>query len=961
MRGLARWSARHAAIVAVLWVLAIVGVQIAAASAGSDFRNSFALPGTGSQSAVDVLHKHFPEAAGDADTIVFRSDSGPVSDDAVRARAQSLLADVAAVPSVVAVRSPFGPQGNAQISADGTVAYATVQYATAGVEVPRADLEAIVAVVKAADHGAFHVAIGGQGVAALEHPQIGIAELIGIAFAAIVLLLVFRSRVAMFVPIVSAGAGLGVATGAVRLLSHATTISDVAPSLGLLLGLGVGIDYALFIVGRHQALLKSGRGIEESIAAALDTSGRAVVFAGATVVIALAGLFVPGIEFLYGIAIAAAISVILTVFAAITLLPAILRAIGMRVLGRRAREQLAGGIMVDDAVSGGFQRWAGLVKRRPVALVLLGLVGLAVVAIPAMDLRLGTADQGNDPAGTTTRQAYDMLADAFGPGVNGPLVVAVDMTASAPGTPIPQALAPLAQELQRDPAVASIRGPVPSSDGKAAVIRVIPKTSPQDQATSDLINKIRDDIAPPFEAKTGAKVWVGGPTATFDDFATAIQDKLPLFLTVIIGLSLILLVIAFRSLLIPLLGAVLNLVSVAAAFGVVVAVFQWGWAAGLIGLGKEGPIEPFLPVVLFAMLFGLSMDYQVFLVSRMREEWARRSDNSAAVRIGHAASGRIIVAAGTIMVFVFGSFVFGDSRTIKLLGLGMAAAILLDAFIIRMLIVPALMHVMGRANWWIPRWLDAALPRLAIEGHPFSDDDAATRAQRPRQLRLAGAPGIAHAAHRADGPETHLPAGGPETQLAADGHAAGARVVGVDGPSGHSGSAGVDTSGVGTAGVDTVAVDTATVADVVIDVHEPSDVHARTAVHEPSDGHAPCDAHEPSDHLGRTLRLMEQIDDAGRALAPLLDTVREISGLTGREAGALTRLAGGNPHGVTHRDASALAAKGLLKLAEADTGGAPANARWALTPAGEHASAHLEALRARLITAASEAGGRPGQ
>ncbi len=891
MRRLARWSAHHAAIVVVLWVLAIVGVQIAAAAAGSNFRNSFALPGTGSQSAVDVLHAHFPEAAGDADTIVFRSDEGLVTDDAVRRRADALFADVAEVPSVVAVRSPYGPQGKSQISADGTVAYATVQYATAGIEVPRADLEAIADRVAAADHGTFHVAIGGQGIAALEHPQIGVAELIGIAFAAMVLLLVFRSRVAMFLPIVSAGVGLGVATGVVRLVSHATTISDVAPSLGVLLGLGVGIDYALFIVSRHQALLRSGRDVREAIAAALDTSGRAVVFAGATVVIALAGLFVPGIEFLYGIAIAAAISVILTVLAAITLLPAILRAIGVRVLGRRDRQRLAAGAVVDDAVSGGFQRWATLVQRRPVALVLLGLVALAVVALPATDLRLGTADQGNDPAGTTTRQAYDMLAEGFGPGVNGPLVVAVDLSATSPGDP--QMVEPLARELRTDPAVASIRGPVPSSDGKAAVIRVIPKTSPQDQATSDLITQIREDIAPSFEAKTGAKVWVGGPTATFDDFATAIQGKLPLFLVVIIGLSLLLLVLAFRSLLIPLLGAALNLVSVAAAFGVVVAVFQWGWAAGAIGLGKEGPIEPFLPVVLFAMLFGLSMDYQVFLVSRMREEWTSRSDTTAAVRIGHAASGKVIVAAGSIMVFVFGSFVFGDSRTIKLLGLGMAAAILLDAFIIRMLIVPALMHVMGRANWWIPRWLDGALPNLAIEGHSAAEGDVAAYPRPPRESALVTTSTGAHAAHRAAGQEPHMAAGGQEPAP-----------------------------------------------------HPPAQQIMRIGPPAP-------DGHETGESLGRTLRLMEQIDSAGSALAPLLETVHDMTGLTARQASALLGIADGSRSTLAAGDLAALLANGLLE--QAPTGGEapPTWPQWALTATGWHTHDHLRELRARLITAAS--------
>ena len=520
----------------------------------------------------------------------------------------------------------------------------------------------------------------------------------------------------MTLPLVSAAAGLGVATGLVRLASNATTISDVAPTLGVLLGLGVGIDYALFIVNRHASGLRSGMSVQDSIVTALDTSGRAVVFAGVTVVIALLGLFLTGVEFLYGLALAASVSVVFTVLAAITLLPAALGTLGHRVLGRRARRDLEAGHASPQHTTGAFRRWAGFVQKHPILLASAGLLVLVTIAIPMGSLRLGTADQGNDPVGTTTRAAYDALAEGFGPGVNGPLVVAIDLTAVPliEGDPAP--LKPLAAELASDPNVASVVGPMPSADGTAAVLRVIPKTSPQDVATSDLIDRVRDDIAPRYQAETGNQVFVGGPTATFDDFATTIQAKIPLFVSVVIGLSVLLLILAFRSLLVPLVGAAMNLVSVAAAFGVVTAVFQWGLAGELIGLGKSGPIEPFLPVILFAMLFGLSMDYQVFLVSRMHEEWRSHGRNDWAVRVGHADTGRVIVAAASIMVFVFGAFVFGDSRTIKLLGLGMAVAVLLDAFVIRMLIVPAIMHMIGRANWWLPGWFDRILPHLSIEG-----------------------------------------------------------------------------------------------------------------------------------------------------------------------------------------------------------------------------------------------------
>ena len=731
MAPLARWSSRHPWVVALVWVAAIAVSQLSAAAVGTDFRNSFALPGTDSQAAVDLLTEQFPEASGDADTIVATATNGQITDPAVQQELTALLDEVAALDSVTAVRSPYGPMGAAQISPDGTIAYASVQYAGSARDVPADDLQAMVDLVTDASTEGLEVAVGGQGVAGLSHPTIGPAELLGVAVAGLVLLLVFRSALAALLPIVSAAAALGVATGMVRLASNVTTITDVAPTLGVLLGLGVGIDYALFIVNRHRANVRGGMDVRHSIVAAMDTSGRAVVFAGITVVIALLGLLLTGIEFLGGLAIGATVSVVLTVLSATTLVPALLGALGLRVLGRRDRTMLAAGILVPEHSTGAFRRWAGYVQRRPVVLALLAVALLATIALPVGSLRLGAADQGNDPVGTMTRQAYDALATGFGPGINGPLIVAVDLTAAPVTDGQPAVLMPLLAALQADPAVASVAGPMLNPDGTAAVLRVIPTTSPQDIATSDLIDRVRTEIAPAAEQAAPMTVHVGGPTATFDDFAVEIQDTLPLFVSVVIGLSLLLLVLAFRSLLVPLVGALMNLLSVAAAFGVVVAVFQWGWAGDLIGLGKAGPIEPFLPVILFAMLFGLSMDYQVFLVSRMHEEWKRTGDNAAAVRTGHADAGTVIVAAATIMVVVFGAFVFGDSRTIKLMGLGMASAVLLDAFIIRMLLVPAIMHRIGPANWWLPGWLDRILPVLSVEG---------THVERPGEAARDDAP-----------------------------------------------------------------------------------------------------------------------------------------------------------------------------------------------------------------------------
>ena len=723
MRRLARWSARHPLLVVLIWLLAIVGAQVSAATVGTDFRNTFALPGTDSQAAADLLEERFPEASGDADTVVISVDEGTVTDDAVREPVQALLDRVAELESVTAVASPYSPVGAMQVSADGTVAYATVQYDRPGIEVPRADLEAVVELAEEAEHDGLKIDVGGQGVAALSHPEVGIGELLGVAFAALVLLLAFRSPIAMAMPLVSAAGALGVSTAVVRLASNVTTISDVAPTLGVLLGLGVGIDYALFIVNRHRGNLRAGVPVQESIVAALATSGRAVVFAGIVVILALLGMFLTGIEFLYGLAIGASASVAFTVLASITLIPALLSLAGARVLGRRARRAVSAGEFVSDHTAGAFRRWAGLVQRRPALLVVLALGALLIVAAPAADLRLGTADQGNDPAGTTTREAYDALAEGFGPGINGPLVIAVDLSDNQVTGPDDTVLQSLTAQLTAEPGVAGVAGPIPNSDGTAAVLRVVPSTSPQDEATSDLIDRVRTEIVPAAEAASGAEIHVGGPTATFDDFADEIQAKIPLFVSVVIGLSVLLLVLAFRSVLVPLVGAAMNLVSVAAAFGVVVAVFQWGWFGDLIGLGNAGPIEPFLPVILFALLFGLSMDYQVFLVSRMHEEWQRTGNNATAVRTGHADTGKVIVVAASIMVFVFGAFVTGDSRTIKLVGLGMAAAVLLDAFVIRMLVVPAIMHRIGPANWWLPGWAARVLPRFEVEGTPGPQRD----------------------------------------------------------------------------------------------------------------------------------------------------------------------------------------------------------------------------------------------
>jgi RND superfamily putative drug exporter len=489
-----------------------------------------------------------------------------------------------------------------------------------------------------------------------------------------------------------------------------------SPELVLLIGLGVGVDYALFIVTRHRQGLIAGLDPDASIVNAVNTSGRAVLFAGIIVCIALLGMFALGVSFLYGLAVAAAIGVALTMVAALTLLPALLGFIGPKVLSRKQKRELAttGPRIVGSGTKGLWPRWAAFVSKRPVLPAAAALVLIAVIAAPFFSLRLGSTDQGNDPVGTTTRTAYDMLASGFGPGFNGPL----QLVTVHRGVSDQAALDRLASSVRAQPGVAAVAPPVtpPSKRGTSVtLIDVYPKSAPQDAATTNLIDHLRRDTIPAAVAGSGLTVYVGGSTAIFVDFAHVLGQKLPLFIGLVVLLSFILLAVVFRSFVIPLTAAVMNLLSIAAAFGILVAVFQHGTLGSLFGVNRPGPVEAFLPVMMFAILFGLSMDYEVFLVSRIHEEWLRSGDNRTAVRKGLAATGKTITAAALIMILVFGSFILGGERVIKEFGLGLAAGILVDAVIIRMAVVPAAMFLLGRSNWWFPTRLDHALPRLGVD------------------------------------------------------------------------------------------------------------------------------------------------------------------------------------------------------------------------------------------------------
>ncbi|MFF0014952.1 MMPL family transporter [Streptomyces sp. NPDC005374] len=704
MSPLARWCHRHRLAVVLVWVGLLIGLGAGAGAAGSAFGNSPTSQNTDSAKATALLQHASNSAAGKSGRVVWQLKDGKVTEPAAEQAMTGALGRIAHAPGVASVTSPYAPSGKAQVSKDGKTAYATVAFDP---DVADSQIDHVKELATALETRSLHIALNGQAFTVNAAPN-PVADAMGILLAFVVLLFVFRAVWVAVLPILTAIAGVGTSAVAVILLSHVITLSDTTLTLGSLIGLGVGIDYALFIVNRHRANLKAGLGTAESIAKALNTSGRAVVFAGLTVVIALLGMLTLNVGIINGMAIGAAVTVLLTVLAAITLLPALLAMIGPRVLSRRERSAPGGG----TTGTGLWGRWATRIQAHPKALGLVALAVLAALALPTLSLRLGAADDGNLPTTSTNRQAYDMIADGFGPGFNGPLVLAVQVSTAADEV----AEAKLVTALQEVDGVASA-GAAPMKEGQTVgVISVVPTTSPQSAATSELIDHLRDDVIPKAAQGTSMTVYVGGITASNDDFASVLLGKLPMFVLVIAALGFLLLTVAFRSLLIPAVGAVLNILSIGVAFGAIVVVFQYGYGASLLGLGAAGPIESFVPILVVGIMFGLSMDYQVFLVSRMREEWAHTGDSHRAVRVGQAETGKVIVVAATIMFCVFGSFVFGGMRVISEFGVSLAVAVAVDALLIRMVLVPALMHVCGRANWWLPRRLDKALPRVSVEG-----------------------------------------------------------------------------------------------------------------------------------------------------------------------------------------------------------------------------------------------------
>jgi RND superfamily putative drug exporter len=646
----------------------------------------------------------------------------------VQSAVTAALGKVAKVPGIENVASPYAKNGAAQISRSGTIAFAHVSWDKPPAQVTTADARNLIRAAESADGPDVRISLGGQSIETSERPNIGISVVVAVAAALIILLIVFGGAVlSSLLPLLTAGAALVIATSVIGLLSHAFDVASVSSELAVLIGLGVGVDYGLFIISRHRSAVKAGVSYEDAAALAVRTSGRTVLLAGLTVCIALLGQFALGVSFLYGPSLGAAIAVALTMAASLTFLPAMLGFLGPRVLSRRERSALAAGCLASTDSSGFWLRWARVVEARKALVALGALAAVVVIALPIFGLRLGTSDASTDPAGSTTHQAYTALAQGFGPGFNGPLELAAQAGSPADAAAFSHLLATAAHT----PGVVSVTPAATSPNGKVILATVYPATSPQASQTVGLVDNLRGNLIPHAEHGTSLAVHVGGVTATNIDFSHVLTDKLPVFIAVVVVLAFLLLMTVFRSLLIPLVAAVMNLLAVGAALGALNAVFNLGWGSSILRLSGTGPIDAFIPVLLFSVLFGLSMDYEVYLVSRMQEEWhhlhhtqttdlaalAGRATrrNHQAVTTGQANSGQIIAAAAGIMILVFGSFLIGGNRVLQEFGFGLAFAVLADALLIRSLLVPALMHLIGPANWALPSWLDRILPRLTIE------------------------------------------------------------------------------------------------------------------------------------------------------------------------------------------------------------------------------------------------------
>ncbi|HUQ63542.1 MAG TPA: MMPL family transporter [Acidimicrobiales bacterium] len=770
---LGAWCHDRRRLVLGIWLaLLVIGGGLSNA-VGSAFRDEFNLPDVESKSGFDILDENFGgQGTGQRGTIVFRAEQG-VQDPAVRQAMQGLFDKVVTIEGVDRVESPYGPEAAQQIASRGPDAG---KIAFANVEMPEdMDFARGFEIRKEIAAGApridgLRVEYGGAIFAEFEEPS---SEILGVAFAVVILIVAFGSVLAMGLPVGVALFGIGIGTTIITLLSNVLSLPDITTFLGIMIGLGVGIDYALLISTRYREQLRAGHTIRDSVAIAIDTAGRSVTFAGVTVVISLLGMLVMGVAFIQGVAIGAASVVAVTVAASITLLPALLGFAGERIELTRWRGLIAAGLVAVALVGVGLKvtplvigvplavivliagffvgplkqevrrkppkpleqtpayRWSHLIQRRPWPAAITGALILVLLAVPVFRLRLGFSDESNYADDTTTKQAYELLVTGFGPGFNGPLILAAGLPSGAD----PARLRAVTDAVRADSGVAFVSDAQLNDPSRPTAVlwNLVPATGPQDQETTALLKRLRGEVLPRAEATAGVDVVVTGTVAVNNDFSNFLEARLPFFFLAVLALSFFLLMVVFRSLLVPLKAVIMNLLSVSAAYGIVVALFQWGWLSDLTGV-QPAPIEPWAPMMLFAIVFGLSMDYEVFLLSRVREEWRRTGDSRTSVADGLAATAKVITAAAAIMVFVFGSFILEQDRVVKLMGVGLATAILLDATIVRMLLVPATMELLGDRNWWLPRWLDRVLPNVEVEGHAVPSGGEESREDEPQPV-----------------------------------------------------------------------------------------------------------------------------------------------------------------------------------------------------------------------------------
>ncbi|MFF5968054.1 MMPL family transporter [Streptomyces collinus] len=712
---LGRLSYRRRHFVALIWVALLTLAGVGAASAPAAGNSSFSIPGTEAQKAFDLLEQRFPGTSADGATarVVFKAPSGEkMTDPGNKATVKETVKELSDGSEVVRVTDPYQAKA---VSKDGTIAYAQVSYKVSGMELDDAAKDALQDSAQDAREAGLTVEIGGDALQAVPHT--GSSEIIGIAVAAVVLVITFGSLVAAGLPLLTALIGVGIGVSAITGLASALDLGSTTSTLAMMIGLAVGIDYALFIVSRYRAELAEGREREEAAGRAVGTAGSAVVFAGLTVVIALVGLSVVNIPMLTKMGIAAAGTVAIAVLIALTMVPALLGYAGRKVKPMGEKGKLLGRAKKQDKPAEPAKpnlgtRWASFVVRRPVAVLLLGVIGLGAAAVPAASLELGLPDDGSQPVSTTQRRAYDLLSEGFGPGFNGPLMVVVD----AKDSDDPKAVfAETGDEIKGLKDVVTVMPAQPNKAGDTATITVIPGSKPSSVTTENLVHGIRDAGAG-IKADTDANVLVTGSTAMNIDVSEKLNDALVPYLVLVVGLAFLLLIVVFRSILVPLKAALGFLLSVMAALGAVVAVFQWGWLSGLMGVEQTGPVMSMMPIFMVGVVFGLAMDYEVFLVTRMREAYVHGEKPTQAVVTGFRHGARVVTAAAVIMMAVFAGFIGSSESMVKMIGFGLAIAVFFDAFVVRMAIVPAVLALLGRKAWWLPRWLDRALPNVDVEG-----------------------------------------------------------------------------------------------------------------------------------------------------------------------------------------------------------------------------------------------------